>query len=293
MSFRDYLPSAQFSLTVGSLLLAGGLVYGAQAVVSSQNRPAEVVVAQNSQENMDWQAQLEAIQANTPQAPAAPDQTVVAQIKDSVKSSNLTQTIGKTLFVNLAEANAQGLGSDAPTQDRLVTEAAAQLQAEKTPASYSAADLVLVAQTKDSLHTYGNRVMQVFNQHPTASAAQTLYNVGYATDYQDQKTADALGPIGEDYLALADELATVPVPQGLAPLHLQLLSDLSAMAAVFPDMQLVLKDPLRGLAGLQVFQSKGGEAARVLTSIAQSLSKNAILFNKDEAGSAWSVFLSS
>jgi hypothetical protein len=64
------------------------------------------------------------------------------------------------------------------------------------------------------------------------------------------------------------------------------------MTAVFGDMQLIFEDPLRGLAGLQLFQALNDETTRVFISIAQQLSQNGILFNKDEPGSAWGSLLS-
>ena len=294
MPLSKYLPSAQFSLMAGSLLFSGGLVYAADYITSDRTQPAEVSsVATDYIKETDWKSQLEEIQINAPQAPTAPDEATVNQLRASVQGSNLTQSLGKTLLINLTNAGAQGLGDDIPTQDKLVAQATAQLQAEQKVSLYVAADITTTPQTADSLHTYGNNVMRILVQHKTASAAQTLYDMGYATDYQNQKTLDSMTTIARDYAALAEDLANLSVPKGLAPLHLQLVNDFVYMSSVFPDMQSVLKDPLRGLAGLQVFQSKGGEASRVLTSIAQILSKNAILFNKDEAGAGWNVFLSS
>jgi hypothetical protein len=58
-------------------------------------------------------------------------------------------------------------------------------------------------------------------------------------------------------------------------------------------MQTTLSDPLRGLVGLQTYESKLDELARVFTNIAQNLNKDGILFNKSEPGSIWQSFLTS
>ena len=88
-------------------------------------------------------------------------------------------------------------------------------------------------------------------------------------------------------------LSRVAVPETLAPLHLQAVNAVGLVAASFGDMRAVLQDPLRGLGGMQRYQLKLGEVGRVFTAIAGIFSKNGILFNKDEPGQAWNVFLSS
>lgn len=277
---------------VGSILLAAGLVYAADYVTSGSSAPAEVVSTTVPQVNSDWQAALAQAQLNEPQAPTAPDEGMVAKLNAGVQSSNLTQTLGKSLLINLTAAQQQGLGDDIPTQDKLIAQAANQIQTQSNAKVYTATNLTTVPQTKDSLHTYGNAIITTILKHPKANATQTLLDVGYASDYQSQKTLDAMAATGLEYKALAEDLSKIPVPQTLVPMHLQVVNDFAQMAAVFPDIQMTLKDPLRGLAGIQVFQSHSGESVRVLTSIAQTLSKNAILFNAGEAGTSWSVFLS-
>ena len=83
------------------------------------------------------------------------------------------------------------------------------------------------------------------------------------------------------------------MPKTLAPLHVKILNDIGIVAASITDIKSVLKDPVRGLAGLQHYEAMLGSAGRVFTSIAEALSKNGILFNKDEPGAAWAVFTSS
>jgi hypothetical protein len=56
-------------------------------------------------------------------------------------------------------------------------------------------------------------------------------------------------------------------------------------------MGALISDPLRGVAAIQRYTSAMNEAGRVLTSIAQTLNKDGILFTKDEPGSTWNAFL--
>ncbi len=291
MRARQYLPSAQFALVVASIALAGGLIAGAQYVT---RRPAAPTLAatQTSAAAQDWRATLEEIQANSGVSlPQTPSPGSVAQLIAGAQSGNLTDSVGKTLLVKLTNAKAQGLGDDIPTQDQLVSQALAEINSA-TSTVYTKADLTVVPQTKDSLHTYGNRVMAIFAPHPRAQAGAVLMALGYAVDYRDASKLQPLADAQTDYAALADDLASLPVPETLEPLHLQAVNDLADMAAAIRDMRTVLSDPLRGLSGLQRFNALADEATRVLTTIAGAFGKNGILFTKDEPGASWSAFVS-
>jgi hypothetical protein len=111
-------------------------------------------------------------------------------------------------------------------------------------------------------------------------------------DYSDTKMVTPINESGQDYVGLAHDLAALPVPETLAPLHLQLINNLAGMGATTADMSAALTDPARGMAGMQVFESDSGEVQGVFTSIAKELNTDGIIFTKDESGAAWSGFLS-
>ena len=293
MKLEEYLPSGQFALILVSLFCATGRAYAANRF-SKPTAPPTLSAAQNSgasaADNAQWEATLSAVQANTGTAPA-PNVADVQALLASASSSNITASVSRKLLVNLTNAKAQGLGDDIPTQDRLVASAAAEIQASAAP-NYKPSDLVIVPQTGASMRDYGNKVITIMEKHPQANEQQTLMAVGYATDSGKDATLSALPPIGEAYSAIVKELLAAPVPQTLAPLHLQIVNDFAQIAATYPDMQKILQDPLRGLAALQKYESLLGEVSRVFTNTAQAFQKSGILFDKGEPGSAWSVFLS-
>jgi hypothetical protein len=292
MRLSSYLPSAQFALIVGSLLASGGLVVAAQYVTKQPTVDLSVAKERADQQTADWQQSLEDIQnASGISLPEAPKQETVDALLKDAETSNLTTSIGRSLLIKLSNAKAQGLGDDIPTQDQLVSDAAAKVGASITP-SYTLQDLSSVPQTKDSLYTYGNAVMEIMGNHPQASYEGTLYALGYATDYNDKSKLGDFAARGAAYTALAKELAAIDVPSALRPLHLVVVNDMASSGKTFSDMATLLEDPLRGLGGLQQYQSYTDEAHRVLTTIAENLNKNGILFSKDEPGSAWSALLS-
>lgn len=292
MSVREYLPSARFANMVGSIALAGVLILAAKAYTNPPPAPAAEVAAVQNQDAGDWQTALADVQDQAGiTAPQPPDQQAVAQLLNAAQSDNVTSTVGRSLLIRLTDAKVQGLGDDLPTQDSLIAAAKAQLPTA-TAKTYTSADLTIAAQTSSSLHAYGNAFVAAVTAHPDASSQATYVEMGYATDYQDDSRISDFPHRAAEYRALARDLALLPVPKTLAPLHLSIINDFASMAATYADMSTVIDDPLRGIAGLKAFDSLADEAGRVFINIGQELGKDGILFTKDEPGAAWSALIS-
>ena len=293
MRWLQILPSAQFTTTVVSIAAAGGLIVGAQYITRPQNTAPQLSAAPETAVTDDWEASLAQVQATAPKLPEAPNQDTVSALLQAAKSDNLTDTVARTLLINLSNASSQGLGADIPTQDKIVALAAQAAAPPQAAKIYVQGDLNLVDSTPQTQKSYGNAVMVVLGRYTGATSQAVLLAVSKATDNNDPAELKALARIQADYEALVEDLAALAVPNTLAPLHTQALNSLGAVAASVGDLQKILNDPLRGLQALKQYQSKLGEVGRVFTSIAEALSKNGILFNKDEPGAAWAVFISS
>ena len=296
MSIRRYFPSAQFTLLLGSLALAAGLVYAAETYTNPPPAPAQVAVDDSqtaASDNSNWEAALYAIQAeNASSSFVAPSTNAVQQLLAAAQSPNVTDSIGRTLLVNLSNAQSQGLGDDIPTQNQIVAAAAAQVSGSlATTSSYSLSDLTIVPVSTSTLHAYGNAVMQTLDEYPNASEQATFLAIDEIVEGGDKSQAATLVSIGAAYKGAAAALLEVPVPQTLAPLDLEAVNNFLSVSATYEDMQTIGDDPVRGLEGLQNYESLMNTGASVFTNIAQELNNDGILFSKDEPGSAWSIFL--
>lgn len=292
----QYAPSSKFTGLAVSLLLAGGLVFAANWITRPHTSTAVLVSDQQAQVNdsTDWEAALYASQAaNASTSLTAPSTNVVSQFLTAAKSNNLTDTVGRTLLINLSNAKSQGLGSDIPTQDQIVAAAASQVaSAQSSTVVYVYKDLHIISASKTTLHAFGNAFMQTLSAHPNASEQATLLAIDEIVEGGDKSKAATLATIGAAYRAVAVDLATVPVPQTLAPLYLQAINNYESIAASYDNMQTVGSDSVRGLAGLQNYENLMDANARVFTNIAEELNKGGILFTKDEPGNSWSLFVS-
>jgi hypothetical protein len=291
-----FLPSAQFALIVGSIAASGGLVLAAQYFTGAPKIPSSTLAPAPAPTDLatvdpNWEQTLLAIQGPTTSL-TPPASTTVATLLDAAKSTNVTTTVAQSLLVNLFDAKSQGLGSDIPTQDQLVAQAAAQIQQDKSAPAYQASDLTPSDQTPIALKAYGNAVMAAMAAHPKANYNDTLFALGYTTDSGDPAQIAKLASIQKEYRALAHDLALIPGPPTMMPLHLQIVNDLSYVADTYTSLEAAHDDPLKAIGGLQTYQSLIDETTRVFINIAQILKQNGILFNKDEPGAAWTSLLS-
>lgn len=295
MAWRRYLPSAQFSVLAVSVILSIGLIYAAD-VVTRKAGPAQLAVAQTDNaaaaQNANWQKALDEVQAQSGASLPAPlnQQTLDTMLKEA-KTSNVTETLGRTLFVNLSAAKSQGLGDDTPTQDSIISQALELVPQPKTKI-YNTSDLTLTSDTKENEHTYGNLLTTTFAAYPGASAMQALTAIDTFLSGNNQTELAKLKPVEKEYRALTRALLALPVPKTISPLHILLVNDIARLADIFPLLEAFTNDPAKGLVGLKNFQSLNDETKRVLINIAQSFNKDGILFTSGEPGASWASVLS-
>lgn len=298
MNPRPYLPSAQFSFIVLSLLVASGLVYAAQTLTNPTS-PAAIASAaptttSAAADHSGWEASLASIQAGegSSSLPAAPDENSIDALKQSAATSNLTETLGRTLLINLTNAQSQGMGGDTPTQNSIITDALNQIALPSPNIIYTANDLSTVADSANSFRNYGDAVVSVLQKHPSASVGETLTIIS-AEINGDPSKLPQLELIAKEYRALAKDLAATPVPQSLAANHLQIMNDFEQMGETYPAMEAIQKDPAQGLLGLQQFNALQSDAQNMFINVAQAFNKNGILFNKkDDPQGLWASLLS-
>jgi hypothetical protein len=275
-----------------SILLAGGVIWAAD-YYSSPQVPSTITSAPTSaitSQGLDWKKALATIQGE-PTLPTPPSEEVVASLLAASETSNVTETIGRTILVNLSEAKSQGLGSDIPTQEKIVENALSKINTAQNFTSYTSSELTAISDSPETLRAYGNGVITILENNPGASAEAVLLAVGNATDTGDKSYLTELQTIANTYKNIAAELAALPVPSTMTPMHLQIVNNFLRISVACTDMSKVLTDPILGLSGIRSFQSISEETSRLFINIAQALDKNGILFTESEPGAAWSLLI--
>ncbi|TSC68472.1 MAG: hypothetical protein G01um101456_627 [Parcubacteria group bacterium Gr01-1014_56] len=297
MALRSYLPSTQFIVIVSSIALSGGLVALAQQFTNQsgpQFNSLSATLPTNAPPTGDWLQALHAIEGDKISLVSGASQSSTTQtLLGAAQSSNVTDTVARTLLIALSQAKSQGLGSDIPTQEKLIAEAAARIGRERGAPPYSQNDIIIKENSSQAMKSYGNEVVRVITRHSEANFSNTILVIGLSLETADPAKLKDLEDLQKEHRALAKDLLAVPTPSSLWPLHLKIVNNFSLMADTYDGLGLLFTDPLLGLASFELYQGLNDETARVFTSVAQQFDLNGILFNKDEPGIAWSLFLSS
>ena len=296
MALGSYLPSAQFIVIVSSIALSGGLVVAVQHYTNQSSSPSAINPdSTHAIPTGDWLSALHAIEGSNINSGLSGDQSSTTQtFLGAAQSSNITDTVARTLLVNLSQAKSQGLGSDIPTQEKLIEEAVARIERERGTPAYTTEDIAVVGDnSKVAMKAYGNEVITAVTRHPEANFSNTILAIGIALENLNPSKLIDLEKVQKEYRGLAHDLLAISAPSSLSPFHLKIVNNLSLMAGTYDDMKLIFKDPLLGLAGFQLYQGLNNETARLFTSVAQQFAENGILFSKDEPGVTWGLFLSS
>lgn len=285
MTIRTYLPSAQFSVLIGAVALSAGLIYAAQRFTQPPSYSAAITAGSFAADDSAWQEELLAVAGSSTSPNAGSD---VSSLITAAQTKNLTESVGRTLLLNLSAAQGQGMTNDEPTQNAILSAALNQIAPTSAPA-YAVGDFSITADSPDAMRAYGNGVMRAINAHPKASYPRVALAVGAAAENNDTSQGAVLSGAAADYRALAADLANLPVPASLAIQHLAIVNNFAAEANACADMAALVPDPLRGLQGFQNYQALVAQNMGVFISIGTTLSNNGILFSKDEPGSAWAT----
>ena len=288
MEIRSYLPSAQFTVLILAVALSGGLVWGAERLTRPPSYAVGIKADVLATEDSVWRGQLLALASST--APEVPGD--VASLLEAAHTENLTESVGRTLLLNLSAAQAENMTNDENAQDDIVSAALREVTASPR-AAYATADLTLTADSETSLRAYGNGVITAVGQHPAASWGVVAQAAALAVDTNDPSHEKTLLAAAADYRALAKSLAELSVPQSLASLHLRMVNDFAAEGDACADIAAVLSDPLRGLRGFETYQALVNDVVTVFTTLRSVFSQNGILFTKDEPGYSWTLLQSS
>jgi hypothetical protein len=329
VNLRTYLPSAPFVLFVASLLISGGLIWGAiyigqgkkPAILSIDDaRPADPTLASKDTDHdglPDWEEAVrgtdpnnadsdsdgtfdgdEVAQGRDPGKPGPNDslttkenQEFLNQLLNAASSTNITDDISQRLFVRYAAALNQGSSGDTQTQEQIVQEALARSKVVLHGKTYTTSDLRIVPDTKDNIHAFGNQAIEAIGRHPNASFVNGIGVFGEAVDENNTVAVAALPVLGREYGAMVTDLLQVPVPQSYANAYLQVVNAFSKASGAFEDMSLVAKDPVRALSGFANYVQMMLLSVNVLKDIGSRLLSGGILFNTSEAGSAWKALL--
>jgi len=213
------------------------------------------------------------------------------KLSDAASTSNLTQTVGRSLVLKLAAAQGQGLGSDQPTQDKIMSGVYAQIQGLSQPhPKYTASDVTTVPDSTATFHAFANGLTTAIVTHKYANNSNVLYVIGSATEQNTTVPFTIMPKVSGDYRGLARDIIALPVPASFAPTAVLLANEYMSIADACDLMEKTISDPATGMAGLQEYSLVAHSNEADLATFAQAIKRAGIAFAKGEPGSQWADY---
>lgn len=315
--WKQYLPSAQFSLVIASIALSIGLILLASwrneetnSLVAVGEREAQAPSDRDGDGLSDWK---ELVYGSDPENPdtdgdGAPDAEEVALGRDLVKpgpgdevqkaetpalaaavapSKNLTENLSRALLADYLSAKTAGEAERAETAERIVAQSIERTEVEAATARYTTNDLARAEGGAEALNAYADSLMRILLSRPELDFKFVLLAFGGAIESSDPAEIQNLKRYRRSYEAARDELLALPAPPTLFSLHLGFLNNTARMVASFADMEQALEDPVRGFGGFQNYQEALAENTVILVAIARELRAGGILEGTGGLDAVW------
>jgi hypothetical protein len=329
VDYRHYFPSKQFVFLVGSIVLAGVIIYGAsllgkgktmkEVVSLSTTKPlADQTMADSDGDSLpDWE---EAVRGTDPHKAdtdndstpdgeevhtgrnplkTGPDDSLaseenekfVADLLAAASSTNMTDNLSRTLFAEYLGARNAGMSGDAAQQQQVVNDLISKANVGLKGRTYTQKDLITVGNDEKSTHAFANASALAIRRHPSATFMNTINMLSLAIDNQDENAVAKLKAIGKEYRALARDLAEIPVPAGSAATYLKGINALESAGASFEDITYVTEDPVRAVAGIKNYNVLLTIGTQSFVLIAHDIIVNGVRFVNGEPGTDWYQFI--
>lgn len=287
MEIRNYFPSGQFVVILVSLVVSVGIIGSTERYVHPPLQSSILQASPSDIPSNDWQKEFASNEAYTTSKIIADS---AQQLVDSVKTSNLTESIGRSILISTTAAAGQGIMESTETQDQIISDALAQVQAASiTSNTYSSADITVVPNSINSYHAWGNEFVEALTANPDANYESVMLGVSLAVDTQSSSPLKNLSSASEEYEKLAAQIIKIPTPNTLSPLVVELANAYSQLGISTKNLAEVFDDPAQSLVEVQKFTVLSKQNAQTLLQIAEILKSNGILFSKNEPGNAWSA----
>jgi len=135
-----------------------------------------------------------------------------------------------------------------------------------------------------SITEYGENLGNMLRNNKPQTVKNELEIIGVAINSNDQSKLDELDTIIITYEKIRNELIKMPVPKKFTKAHLDLVNGMTSMITALREAKNVLADPLRGLAGMQIYQEGGTKYKQALQATISFIMQNKVIYKQGSGG---------
>lgn len=200
--------------------------------------------------------------------------------------TNLSRSdiLARTLVEEVIAFQSAGISLDGNTSNSIAQKLVDSLSGGVVinPPVITPAQIKAVAESPETLRSYGNAVGSVIGGTPTAETNEliVLAQLGQTSDYS---TLEQLSTVKASYRTMVNQLMTVSVPTGLVGAHADFINAMLATSETFDTLAKIEDDPLASIVGIQAYVQFSSNMATSFDKI-QSYLNARVVFDKSEPG---------
>jgi len=216
---------------------------------------------------------------------ATPTSSLALQTRESyTPPTTFTGKFAQAFFTDYVGGKVSG--TDIQDKDALINNAMQAIEENTRSKIYTQKDVVVVADSLESLREYGNRVGEIVAQNSIATDVNMAPEIlKRALEAQDASILQELEIMETAYETITTDLLVTPTPTSLARSHIELLSATAAIHTDIVAMEKAFTDPLLALARTKRYMDDTAGAYGILKNISSILITNDITYASDESGS--------
>lgn len=282
----------------GALALGIIIIFGALYVKNTHGTEAsgEISVAPapprtyienedgNKNGTPDWE---EALQANVFQTISTSTKLAETSSEAYVPPTTFTGKFSEAFFQDYLQGKISGADFSDPS--KFVGTAVEAIDKNTRSAGHLRLELTLVPVTEESMHTYGNSVVEIIKKNSIENEHEMVI-LQRALKENDPKILEALEPIRLVYVRMIADTLVIDVPENFAQAHIDLLNAYEKILADIGAAQRAFTDPLYSLARVRLYDKDAEALASAYAAIAELFSQEGIVYANDELGTMFQLF---
>lgn len=186
----------------------------------------------------------------------------------NVEDELYTDRFSKEIFARYAAYKKSNGGVDAQEERELIAEMLKGVETlEKTATVYDISDLIVVPDTDENYRKYRNIFISVTSQYQENITNNELLILEKSLRNNDQSRLAEIDDIVSRYGLLIQEMRALPIPQGLAEDHINLINSYSRLQALISSFKEVFSDPIIVMSNLTQYYQESTVFAQIAQTI--------------------------
>ena len=276
---------------MGGILVLGAFFVSERSTVAQENVDGSIVSSapersyieeadKNNDGTPDWQEVLTAQVIDTIKLPSSTPEGVGLAYE---KPTTFTGKFSEAFFTDYlgGRMNSETLGEN--DKKALVESAVRSIESNTASKVYTMSEILLVPDSEDALHAYGNQMVEIVNRHSIKNELETSI-LKRALEQNDPAILNDLAPIRQVYERVLSDSLAVPVPQSVAVAHTNIMTAYAGVLNDISGMEQAFSDPLLALASLQKYEKDMNYLYENIKKTVTILISNNVFYEKDEPG---------